>query len=132
VLIEVIGGDSDSEGDLPNNNTAERTADRPTQFQDGGRHSDRHSSGKDTAEPADDSTELIECVLSLLAGILGMGQQVRSPEEERLIRQMSAPLQEIAFSTDGQDATGKPLYTWLPWLTVFLVFVLEKILCNVV
>jgi hypothetical protein len=130
VLIEVIGGDSDSETDPPNN-TAVGTADRPTQ-QDDDHHSDRHSSSKDTAEPADDSTGLIECVLSLLAGILGMGQQVRSPEEERLIRQMSAPLQEIAFSTDGQDATGKPLYTWLPWSTVFLVFVLEKGLCNVV
>jgi hypothetical protein len=131
VLIEVIGGDSDSETDPPNN-TAVGTTDRHTQFQDGGRHSDRHSSNKDTAEPADDSTELIECVLSLLAGILGMGQQVRSAEEEGIIRQMLAPLQEIAFSAGGQDATGKPLYTWLPWSTVFLAFVLEKILCNVV
>jgi hypothetical protein len=130
VLIEVIGGDTDSESDLPSN-TAVRTADNPSQ-QDDGHHSDRHSSSKDTAEPADDSTELIECVLNLLAGILGMGQWVRSDEEEGLIRQMLAPLQEIAFSTDGQDATGKPLYTWLPWLTVFLAFVLEKILRDVV
>jgi hypothetical protein len=130
VLIEVIGGDSDSESDAPHN-TAELTADRPTQFQDDRRHSDPHSSCEVAAETADDSTELIECVLSLLAGILGMGHQVRAPEEERLIRQMLAPLQEIAFSTDGQDATGKPLYPWLPWLTVFLAFVLEKTLRDV-
>jgi hypothetical protein len=129
VLIEVIGGDSDSESDI--HNTAVGTTGEPSQPNDGYR-SHRHSSSKDTAETADDSAELIECVLSLLAGILGMGQLVRSDEEEGLIRQMLAPLQEIAFSAGGQDTSGKPLYTWLPWSTVFLVFVLEKILRDVV
>lgn len=46
---------------------------------------------------AEDQSELIECVLGLLAGILGLGEQRRTTEEEVLIRSLVAPLQIIAF-----------------------------------
>lgn len=81
VLIEVIGEDSDTEAPL------EESAQPIAQ------------PAPSDAEPAGDRSELIECVLGLLAGILGMGQQMRPAEEEGLIRQLLPPLQEIAFGT---------------------------------
>jgi hypothetical protein len=66
-----------------------------------------HRLEKDTPiAAASEQSELVECVLGLLAGILGMGQQLRAPAEEALIREMLEPLQTIAFHSD-ESAEGK-------------------------
>lgn len=57
----------------------------------------------------DDQGELIESVLALLAGILGLGQQRRTPEEEALIKSLVAPLQVIAFRRPPyHGSSGEP------------------------
>ena len=50
-----------------------------------------------------DRQDLLECALELLAGILGLGEAKRAPEEEQLIRDLVEPLQVIAFREDIEE-----------------------------
>lgn len=53
-----------------------------------------------------DRQGLLECALELLAGILGLGEAKRAPEEEQLIRDLVEPLQVIAFWEDIEEETA--------------------------
>jgi hypothetical protein len=58
----------------------------------------------DGGDDGDDDT--IECVLALLAGILGAGEERRTDEEERVIRLLLSPLQKIAFRSVRPSAAA--------------------------
>jgi hypothetical protein len=76
------------------------------------------SQESETLLAVSEKAELVECVLSLLAGILGMGQQLRAPAEEALIREMLEPLQVIAFHSDESPEGSRFMY--LPFIVLWL------------
>jgi hypothetical protein len=67
---------------------------------------ERNSRNLDKEEEDDGDDDTIECVLALLAGILGAGEERRTDEEERVIRLLLSPLQTIAFRSVRPSAAA--------------------------